>query len=187
MHQQWHQQWHQRAMCIREGALPEALLHGWIWPQKAVQRVKANLAYVWAQSSSVMLTVPPGYYVLNSHTPPCRAAGYRITACAATHEQAAFVLSLPKQTRLPDETQETLRTTQFPSQHVKVRGWSWGTAQLCGTLPPLLMATTIPEACALLDKSRPPVTTLTDCGSPLQEKWSKDLYISAACFGRTVC
>ena len=134
-----------------------------------------------------MLTVPPGYYVLNSHTPPCRAAGYRITACAATHEQAAFVLSLPKQTRLPDETQETLRTTQFPSQHVKVRGWCWGTAQLCGTLPPLLMATTIPEACALLDNSRPPVTTLTDCGSPLQEKWSKDLYLSAACFGRTVC
>ena len=72
----------------------------------------------------------PGHYVLNSLTPPWHAAGYRITACAATHEQAAFVLSLPKQTRLPDETQETLRTTQFPSQHVKVRSWSWGTAQL---------------------------------------------------------
>lgn len=48
------------------------------------------------------------------------AAGYRITACAATDDQCAFVLSQPRKI-LPDETQETLRTSQFPSQHVKVR------------------------------------------------------------------
>ncbi|DBB13465.1 hypothetical protein WJX82_005200 [Trebouxia sp. C0006] len=44
--------------------------------------------------------------------------GYRITACAATDDQCAFVLSQPRKI-LPDETQETLRTSQFPSQHVK--------------------------------------------------------------------
>lgn len=46
-------------------------------------------------------------------------AGYRITACAATPYQAALVLSIPR--RNPqDETQETLRTSMFPSTHVKV-------------------------------------------------------------------
>jgi hypothetical protein len=45
--------------------------------------------------------------------------GYRITATAATLDQAAFILSIPR--RKPnDETQETLRTSAFPSQHVKV-------------------------------------------------------------------
>jgi hypothetical protein len=48
-------------------------------------------------------------------------AGYRITSCAATPDQAAFVLSVPKR-RPMDETQETLRTSAFPSTHVKVRG-----------------------------------------------------------------
>ena len=47
-------------------------------------------------------------------------AGYRITACGATDDQCAFVLSQPRKI-LPDETQETLRTSQFPSQHVKVK------------------------------------------------------------------
>ncbi|KFM23151.1 Casein kinase I isoform delta-like protein [Auxenochlorella protothecoides] len=45
-------------------------------------------------------------------------AGYRITAAAATCDQAAFVLSVPKR-RPVDETQETLRTSAFPSSHVK--------------------------------------------------------------------
>ncbi|KAH7686347.1 Non-specific serine/threonine protein kinase protein [Dioscorea alata] len=44
--------------------------------------------------------------------------GYRITATAATWDQAAFVLSVPRR-RPVDETQETLRTSAFPSQHVK--------------------------------------------------------------------
>ncbi|CAA6660978.1 unnamed protein product [Spirodela intermedia] len=44
--------------------------------------------------------------------------GYRITATAATWDQAAFVLSVPKRKPM-DETQETLRTSAFPSQHVK--------------------------------------------------------------------
>jgi len=44
--------------------------------------------------------------------------GFRITCCAATPEQAALVLSIPRR-RPPDETQETLRTTAFPSTHVK--------------------------------------------------------------------
>ncbi|KAK9274114.1 hypothetical protein L1049_018928 [Liquidambar formosana] len=44
--------------------------------------------------------------------------GYRITSTAATWDQAALILSVPK--RKPgDETQETLRTSQFPSTHVK--------------------------------------------------------------------
>eukprot|EP01026_Neomeris_dumetosa_P005083 TRINITY_DN1139_c1_g1_i1.p1 TRINITY_DN1139_c1_g1~~TRINITY_DN1139_c1_g1_i1.p1 ORF type:complete len:762 (+),score=111.15 TRINITY_DN1139_c1_g1_i1:172-2457(+) len=48
--------------------------------------------------------------------------GYRITACAATEDQAAFAMSKARRgASIPffDETQETLRTTQFPAQHVK--------------------------------------------------------------------
>ncbi|KAL0441487.1 UNVERIFIED_CONTAM: Casein kinase-like protein HD16 [Sesamum radiatum] len=44
--------------------------------------------------------------------------GYRITATAATLDQAAFVLSVPRR-KPSDETQETLRTSAFPSTHVK--------------------------------------------------------------------
>uniref|UniRef100_A0A7N0ZXA8 non-specific serine/threonine protein kinase n=1 Tax=Kalanchoe fedtschenkoi TaxID=63787 RepID=A0A7N0ZXA8_KALFE len=44
--------------------------------------------------------------------------GYRITAVAATGDQAAFILSVPKK-RPSDETQETLRTSGFPSSHAK--------------------------------------------------------------------
>ncbi|XP_019257568.1 PREDICTED: casein kinase 1-like protein HD16 [Nicotiana attenuata] len=45
-------------------------------------------------------------------------SGYRITATAATSDQAALILSVPR--RKPgNETQETLRTSQFPSTHVK--------------------------------------------------------------------
>ncbi|KAJ4755707.1 Casein kinase I-like protein [Rhynchospora pubera] len=62
--------------------------------------------------------------------------GYRITSMAATWDQAALVLSMPKR-RPVDETQETLRTSAFPSTHVK-------------------------------------------------EKWGKNLYLAAVCYGRTV-
>lgn len=48
--------------------------------------------------------------------------GYRITATAATWDQAAFILSVPKKKPI-DETQETLRTSAFPSTHVKEK-WS---------------------------------------------------------------
>ncbi|KAG8380012.1 hypothetical protein BUALT_Bualt07G0149300 [Buddleja alternifolia] len=44
--------------------------------------------------------------------------GFRITCTAATPDQAAFVLSEPRRNTV-DETQETLRTTAFPSTHVK--------------------------------------------------------------------
>lgn len=46
-------------------------------------------------------------------------SGYRITSTAATLDQAAFVLSVPRR-KPADETQETLRTSAFPSTHVKV-------------------------------------------------------------------
>ncbi|KAK9699826.1 hypothetical protein RND81_08G197900 [Saponaria officinalis] len=45
-------------------------------------------------------------------------AGYRITATAATNDQTALVLSIPRR-KPQDETQETLRTSAFPSTHVK--------------------------------------------------------------------
>jgi serine/threonine protein kinase len=45
-------------------------------------------------------------------------AGFRITAAAATPDQAALVLSVPR-APVGDETQETLRTSTFPSEHVK--------------------------------------------------------------------
>ncbi|KAL4442959.1 hypothetical protein ABPG77_008450 [Micractinium sp. CCAP 211/92] len=44
--------------------------------------------------------------------------GYRITALASTPDQSAFVLSIPRRA-MSDETQETLRTSTFPSEHVK--------------------------------------------------------------------
>ncbi|XP_042048277.1 casein kinase 1-like protein HD16 isoform X1 [Salvia splendens] len=44
--------------------------------------------------------------------------GYRITATAATPDQTAFILSVPRRTPV-DESQETLRTTMFPTTHVK--------------------------------------------------------------------
>ncbi|KAK7267852.1 hypothetical protein RIF29_20531 [Crotalaria pallida] len=44
--------------------------------------------------------------------------GYRITSTAATWDQAAFVLSVPRRKPV-DETQETLCTSAFPSTHVK--------------------------------------------------------------------
>lgn len=43
---------------------------------------------------------------------------------AATADQAAFILSIPKR-KLIDETQETLRTSAFPSSHVKVELTHW--------------------------------------------------------------
>lgn len=49
-------------------------------------------------------------------------SGYRITSIAATPDQAAFILSKPKR-KLSSEIQETLRTTNFPSTHVKEK-WS---------------------------------------------------------------
>jgi len=49
--------------------------------------------------------------------------GYRITSTAATWDQAAFVLSVPRR-KPADETQETLRTNAFPSSHVKVNSAS---------------------------------------------------------------
>ncbi|KAK1584177.1 hypothetical protein Q3G72_030522 [Acer saccharum] len=49
-------------------------------------------------------------------------SGYRITAMAATTDQSAFILSVPRR-KMVDETQETLRTSAFPSTHVKEK-WS---------------------------------------------------------------
>ncbi|GAB2270697.1 Casein kinase 1-like protein hd16 [Dionaea muscipula] len=49
-------------------------------------------------------------------------SGYRITCAAANFDQSALILSVPKR-RPGDETQETLRTSQFPSTHVKEK-WS---------------------------------------------------------------
>ncbi|KAG2671398.1 hypothetical protein I3760_14G134100 [Carya illinoinensis] len=45
-------------------------------------------------------------------------SGYRITSTAAIWDQAALILSVPRRTP-GDERQETLRTSQFPSTHVK--------------------------------------------------------------------
>ncbi|KAG5517675.1 hypothetical protein RHGRI_038158 [Rhododendron griersonianum] len=46
--------------------------------------------------------------------------GYRITSTAATCDQTALILSVPRR-KCTDETQETLRTSQFPSTHVKIQ------------------------------------------------------------------
>uniref|UniRef100_A0A7S0YK24 non-specific serine/threonine protein kinase n=1 Tax=Polytomella parva TaxID=51329 RepID=A0A7S0YK24_9CHLO len=46
-------------------------------------------------------------------------SGYRITVAASTHEQCAFVLSAFKHEKVTDGTQETLRTSTFPTAHIK--------------------------------------------------------------------
>ncbi|GKA21031.1 hypothetical protein Tco_0701020 [Tanacetum coccineum] len=49
----------------------------------------------------------------------CRwESGYRITSMAATPVQATFILSIPRR-KMMDKSQETLRTSTFPSTHVK--------------------------------------------------------------------
>ncbi|CAM8897888.1 unnamed protein product [Rhodiola kirilowii] len=56
-------------------------------------------------------------------------AGYRITSTAATDDQTALILSVPRRKR-GDETQETLRTTQFPATHVKEK-WTQSLYLVC--------------------------------------------------------
>lgn len=90
--------------------------------------------------------------------------GYRITSVAATLDQAAIVLSIPRRQPL-DVTQETLRTSCFPSTHVKVR------TSLCHVM--------------LFPNGSHPVSCYIHV-CILQEKWAKNLYISCVCYGRTV-
>ncbi|CAJ2668803.1 unnamed protein product [Trifolium pratense] len=88
--------------------------------------------------------------------------GYRITATAATWDQSALILSKPRR-RPADETQETLRTSQFPSTHVKVRV-DKSIINFVNYMQKLIFLILI-----------------------LQEKWSKNLYLACLCYGRTVC
>lgn len=88
--------------------------------------------------------------------------GYRITSIAGTCDQSAFVLSVPRR-KPSDETQETLRTSAFPSNHVKVF--------FCCLI---FWLSKLGWVCNLLSFSF------------MQEKWGKNLYISSICYGRTV-
>ncbi|CAL5437790.1 unnamed protein product [Camellia sinensis] len=108
--------------------------------------------------------------------------GYRITSTAATWDQAALILSVPR--RKPgDETQETLRTSQFPSTHVKLvvgevresrqygyTVWAEGFDIRNGCL---LFGHCIGRCCSAR-------------GGLSQEKWAKNLYLACVCYGRTV-
>lgn len=93
--------------------------------------------------------------------------GYRITSTAATLDQAAFILSIPRR-KPADETQETLRTSAFPSTHVKVISFFFCQASICAGFLDILMS-----ICFSLILS-------------FQEKWAKNLYIASVCYGRTV-
>jgi hypothetical protein len=97
-------------------------------------------------------------------------SGYRITSTAATWDQGAFVLSVPRR-KPADETQETLRTSAFPSTHVKVRATGAGLS-FC------------------MSEFRICIYNCKTCSwwvfSVVQEKWSKNLYIAAVSYGRTV-
>lgn len=100
-------------------------------------------------------------------------SGYRITSTAATWDQAAFVLSVPRR-KPADETQETLRTSAFPSTHVKVSRGLYS-VDVCTSKKAVLM-TEIDLTMMILM-----------CHFPcFQEKWSKNLYIAAVSYGRTV-
>ena len=95
--------------------------------------------------------------------------GYRITSTAATPDQAAFILSIPKRKPM-DETQETLRTSAFPSNHVKVYIFA-----------SMIHPFSDPIFYSLLSLGQ------SNIGKKKQEKWVKNLYISSMCYGRTVC
>lgn len=84
-------------------------------------------------------------------------AGYRITACAATPEQAAFVLSIPRRT-MADETQETLRTSTFPSG-------GWCSVHLCSR-PGSQAGSTVATGAACLGSCS--ALCLTGCGPKQQ-------------------
>lgn len=124
-------------------------------------------------------------------------AGYRITACAATPHQAAFVLSIPTRPVF-DETQETLRTSAFPSSHVQARA-AWQLQHKTAVRIQCRSQGTVLGVCRM---SRPRVclmasghyeSLLLPCTlgmasqgtCSLQEKWAKDLYISCVAYGRT--
>ena len=98
-------------------------------------------------------------------------SGYRITATAATWDQAAFVLSVPRR-KPTDETQETLRTSAFPSTHVKVHYLID-----CSLLFFFLTHTHTHTV---------PLWNSNLYVAVLQEKWAKNLYIASICYGRTV-
>lgn len=122
-------------------------------------------------------------------------SGYRITSMAATADQAAFILSIPKR-KLMDETQETLRTSAFPSSHVKVRNCVsrvsfllffiiWGSKVLAYHHRwEVLLSRHIHD-----NFHRRWILRNLGClfGLFMQEKWSKNLYIASICYGRTVC
>ena len=102
--------------------------------------------------------------------------GYRITSTAATPDQAAFILSIPKRKPM-DETQETLRTSAFPSTHVKVGIW------YCIHYSCSLFSNRFSSALFLSIYQSENLTR----DKKIQEKWVKNLYISSVCYGRTVC
>lgn len=110
--------------------------------------------------------------------------GYRITSTAATWDQAAFVLSVPRR-KPADETQETLRTSAFPSTHVKV-----GSLRYLFMLIYLTVFLFIFSYAAFISTIvsihmvLPFFPLVLSC--VLQEKWAKNLYIASVCYGRTV-
>ncbi|KAJ4846400.1 Casein kinase 1-like protein hd16 [Turnera subulata] len=94
--------------------------------------------------------------------------GYRITSTAATTDQAAFILSVPKK-RSEDVAQETLRTSAFPSTHVKT---SLVSLFLKRSILYLMVCAAVATA------------GMKDCFG--EDKWSKNMYIASICYGRTV-
>ena len=122
-------------------------------------------------------------------------AGFRITACAATPDQAAFVLSVPRR-RPMDETQETLRTSAFPSTHVKARAEPGNTMTVftvscfSGRLPS--SPSTYYLRCIICELGYDACVHHDGSGQRLmfhlcvQDKWAKNLYIAGVAYGRTV-
>ena len=110
--------------------------------------------------------------------------GYRITATAATCDQAAFVLSVPKRRHTEDDsTQETLRTSTFPSTHVKVNFYILLLrSSFFFFLRIFYTVALIKLFGSDLLKSFWMLTEWCD----LQEKWTRNLYIASVCYGRTV-
>ncbi|KAL5975136.1 hypothetical protein ACLOJK_031815 [Asimina triloba] len=97
-------------------------------------------------------------------------SGYRITSVAANADQAAYILSMSKRKAL-DTTQETLRTCIFPSDLVK---WTSVPVAYWIHSDDLKLSMWI----GITDRTSQPAN--------LEDRWSKDLYISSICYGRTM-
>jgi hypothetical protein len=139
-------------------------------------------------------------------------AGFRITACAATPDQSAFVLSVPRR-RPMDETQ--VRSTAVCLERLACYSSSAPATALCGVIESMSLLASVYDASVVrlrqhlnflivhaimrghvhcghigllswLLLAQETLRTSAFPSSHVKEKWAKNLYIAGIAYGRTV-